>query len=66
MLKTCKRELAEEELKSVCAFYGDDIVKLQLQCQLPLLKKLTKPSIKDGSEELSISFVAQGLSTAQR
>ena len=59
VLKTCKGELAEEELKSVCGFYGADIDKGQLQCQIPLLKELTRPSIEDGSEELSISYVAQ-------
>ena len=59
ILKTCKGQDYAGELCSACEFYGDDLDKLQLSAQLPLLASL----INDTQEqELTIHNIVKILS----
>ena len=52
VLKACKGEAYQDELKGVLAIYKNDLSRLELEAQLPLLK----PLCKDVCEELVGNF----------
>ena len=53
VLKACKGEAYQDELKAVLAIYKNDLSRLELEAQLPLLK----PLCKDVCEELAGNFL---------
>ena len=63
VLNACRRCPYDTELSNVCDFYKDDISKMQLQVQLPLLKALfaeeknqSELSINEGLDDLLQKF----------
>ncbi len=59
----------EDELQFVCDFYKDDLTKIQLEAQLPLLRQLVKGAQESSAREVSIREVGRvlrELSTAEK
>ena len=61
LLKTCTGCDYETELDFVCEFYKDDITKLQLQAQLPLLNAIMMEKHKDDTTKLTIRDIITGV-----
>lgn len=61
LLKTCTGCDYETELDFVCEFYKDDVTKLQLQAQLPLLNAIMMEKHKDDTTKLTIRDIITGV-----
>ena len=69
LLKACKGEAYEPEMQAVLDIYKDDLSKLELEAQLPLLKPLCSGTYKDTLSDFSIQDaieVLSGLSVPER
>ena len=64
--KACRGEPYEDELEYACDFYGDDLPRLQLQTQLPLLRHLFQETAAANVTFHDIVRVLGTLSAAQR
>ena len=66
MLKACKGEVYNAELEYVCNLYKDDLSKVQLEAQLPLLQPLCST---EDTNEITIHDVLRilgSLSSAEK
>ena len=69
VLKACKGEAYQDELKAVLATYKNDLSRLELEAQLPLLKPLCKEVCEELVENFSVHDavgILSKLSVAER
>ena len=69
LLKACKGEAYEPEMQAVLDIYKDDLSKLEVEAQLPLLKPLCSGTYKDTHSDFFIHDaieVLSGLSVPER
>lgn len=68
-LKACKGEACQDELQAVLAIYKDDLSRLELEAQLPLLRPLCKEVCEESADTFSVCdavHVLSELSVTQR
>ena len=69
VLKACKGEVYQDELKAALTIYKDDLSRLELEAQLPLLKPLCKEVCEELADNFSVHdavSILSKLSAAER
>ena len=62
VLKACKGKTYHNELEAVLAVYKDDLSRLELEAQLPLLKPLCKEVCEELADNFSVHDAVRALS----